>query len=146
MGIYNSISKFIGEKSKMDLANYGLSAYFGFDSFVESKREGMSTPGALGQAVVDTALPLLMPGGIPGYIAFEAVTSAPSLAIDAYRWQAEYSRRLGDQQRQRAFQHMSFQDNQQTYTMRQAAMAVAQRSRYNTQIAMMGNEAQYMLK
>ena len=142
--VMSSISKWAGKQTIGDWANYGVSAYFGFDSFVESRREGSSMPGAMTRAVADTALPLLLT--IPGYLGLEAVTSLPSLGIDAYKWQRDYRRYLGAEQRQRAFQTMAFQDNQQTYTMRQAAMGIAQRSRYNMQQAMMGNEAQFMMK
>lgn len=126
--------------------NLALTGYFGLDAYQEARQSGAGTMGAIGSGITAAALPMLIPGGIPGYLAFEAATSAPGLAVDAYRWQNSYRRQLGNEQRQRAFQQMSFQDNQQTFTMRQSAMAIAQRSRYNTAAAMQGREAQYFIK
>jgi len=127
-------------------ANIALTGYFGLDAYQEARREGSGKVGALGSAVSSMALPFLVPGQMAGYLAFEAVTSAPGLAVDAYRGIRDYRRQLGQEQRQRAFQSASFQENQQTYTMRQAAMAIAERSRYNRDLAMMGREAKYMMK
>ena len=44
------------------------------------------------------------------------------------------------------FAHAQFNDTEQAYTMRQAGMAIAKRSRYNINQAMLGNEAKYMMK
>lgn len=126
--------------------NIALTGYFAIDSFREARNEGSGILGSMGSAVTSAALPFLMPGGFVGYMGFELATSAPGLAIDGYRALRSYRRKLGQEQRHRAFQNASFQENQQTYTMRQAAMAIAERSRYNRDAAMMGREAKYMLK
>ena len=39
-----------------------------------------------------------------------------------------------------------FNDTEQVHTMREAGMNMLQRSKYNTQMALMGNEAKYMYK
>ena len=144
MGVLQSLANWGSKTSVMDKANIVFSGVMGVDSFVEARREGQSFAGAAGHAILDTAMMSMM--GFGGYLALEGVTSMPGFAIDAYKFQRDYRRRLGAEQKQRAFQHAQFQDTQQTFTMRQAAMAIAQRSRYNTQSAMLGNEAQYMLK
>ena len=77
-------------------------------------------------------------------MALEAVSAIPGAAVDFAQWQASYRRQLGREQRQAAFQNAAFQDTQSTYTMRQAGMAIAERSRYNTQQAMLGREASYI--
>lgn len=130
----------------MNGINVALTGYFGYDAYQEAKRSGSGTVGAMGSAMSSMALPFLLPGGILGYAGFELATSAPGLAVDAYRGIRDYRRKLGQEQRHMAFQNASFQENQQTYTMRQAAMAIAERTRYNREVAMMGREAKYMMK
>ena len=127
-----------------DLANFGFTGYMALDTYTTERREGNSFMGAVGQTIMDTALATTL--GILPYMGLQLATSLPSMAVDAYKFQRNFRRRLGAEQRQRAFQNAQFQDTQQTFTMRQAAMAISQRSRYNTQQAMLGNEAQYMLK
>ena len=127
-------------------SNIALTGYFALDSFREARNEGSGILRSMGSAVTSAALPFLMPGGMLGYLGFELATSAPGLAVDGYRELSIYRRKLGQQQRHKAFQDVSFSDNQQTYTMRQAAMAIAERSRYNRDIAMKGMEAKYMFK
>lgn len=146
MSVSSSLSKTIWNAVSNHGINIGLTGYFGIDAYQEARREGSSFLGGAAAAAESMILPMVMPGGIPGYLAFELATSAPSLAIDFYKAQRDYRRKLGVEQRHKAFQSASFQDTQMTYTMRQAAMAIAQRSRYNTQAAMLGQEAQYMLK
>lgn len=146
MSVFRSIANVMGKAFLMNSINTGVSLYFGIDAYQEAKRQGSGTLGAMGSAVESMVLPMLMPGGIPGYLAFEAATSLPGLAVDAYKAQRDYRRMLGQEQRHKAFQQAAFQDTQMTYTMRQSAMAIAQRSRYNTQAAMLGHEAQYMMK
>lgn len=129
---------------KMTAANVGMSLYFGADQYQEERQAGSSAPIAAGKAIVDNTLPLLM--GLPQYLGYEAITHMPELAmqgVDAYN---RYSRELGQQQRRQTFNTARFNDTEQYYTMRQAGMAIAQRSRYNTRQAMLGNEAKYMMK
>jgi hypothetical protein len=76
----------------------------------------------------------------------QALSAAPQAAAKAARFYGQWNRHLSQMAKQQAFQNASFSDTEQAYTMRQAGMAIAQRSRYNTQQAMLGNEAKYMLK
>lgn len=146
MSLFRSMASAIGSSITMQGMNLAVTGYFGLESFIDARRQGSGFFGSAAAAVEGMALPMVMPGGIPGYLAFEAATSLPGLAVDAYKAQRDYRRILGQEQRHKAFQTAAFQDTQMTYTMRQAAMAIAQRSRYNTQAAMLGHEAQYMLK
>lgn len=146
MSVLSSIFKAVKSAGTMNGVNIAMSGYFGIDAYQEAKQEGSSTVGALGSGISSAALPFVIPGGIFGYLGFELATSAPGLAVDGYRELNQYRRKLGQQQQHKAFQDVSFQENQQTYTMRQAAMAIAARSRYNTDIALQGKEAKYMFK
>ena len=124
------------------VTNVGLAAYFGLDTYQEKRREGASKINAMASGALDAILPMAM--SIPGYLALEAVTNAPSGIYEFAKWQAGYRRQLGRDQKQQAFQTAAFQDTQQTYTMRQAGMAVAERSKYNMQQARLGREAQFL--
>ena len=126
--------------------SWGMNGYFGISTYQEARQEGHGVVGSAVRGVGETALAAFMPGGILGYMAFEAARNAPSLAYDAYQWQKDYRRQLGREQKQLAFQNTAFQETQATYTMRQAGMAIAARSRHNTEQAMLGNEARYMMK
>ena len=128
--------------NKMTSLNAAMSLGFGVDSYMTAKEEGSSTAGALGKAAFDTVLPMVT-GFVP-YLAFEAVTSIAPAAIQGYD---QYSRQLGAEYNKRGpFAHAQFNDTEQAYTMRQAGMAIAKRSRYNINQAMLGNEAKYMMK
>jgi len=122
----------------------GIGIYFGMDTYQEARESGDSKFIAAGQAVGEFAMASFM-GFLP-YVAFEAVTSAPSLAMNAIHEAGIKGRKMQVENSNRAFQNSTFSDTEQIYTMRQAGMAIAQRSRYNTQQAMLGNEAKYMMK
>ena len=126
--------------------SWGLNGYFGLSTYQEARQEGHGAVSSAIRGAGETALAAFMPGGILGYMAFEAARNAPSLAYDAFIWQKDYRQQLGREQKQLAFQNAAFQETQATYTMRQAGMAIAERSRYNTQQAMLGNEARFMMK
>lgn len=124
--------------------SWGLNGYFGLSTYQEARQEGHGVVGSAIRGVGETALAATL--SLPGYLAFEAARNIPSLAYDAFIWQKDYRQQLGREQKQLAFQNAAFQETQATYTMRQAGMAIAERSRYNTQQAMLGNEARYMMK
>jgi len=127
-----------------DVMSWGLNGYFGLDAYQEARQEGHGKITSAARGIGETALAATL--SLPGYLAFEAVRNAPSMAYDFALWQSDYRRQLGREQKQLAFQNTAFQETQATYTMRQAGMAIAERSRYNTQQAMLGNEARFMKK
>lgn len=149
MGASASIFKKLWNKgwnNKGIALNLGMGGYFAMDTYDEERQNGASKAGAFFSAAADFALPFMMP--LKGYMALEAgkglIESAPELYMDAQ----SYRRELGRQKRgyTKAFSNSEFNDTEQYYTMRQAGMAIAQRSRYNVQQAMLGNEAKYMMK
>ena len=121
----------------------GFAGWQATDTYKEKRQDGHSklTSAILGAG--DAALWGFFPGQM---MALEAVSSIPTAAYEFGKWQSSYRRQLGREQRQVAFQNVAFQDTQATYTMRQAGLAIAARSRDNTQAAMLGHEAAYMKK
>ena len=68
----------------------------------------------------------------------------PQAAIGATEKLGKMQRGMNKTSRQKPFQNAVFQDYNRAFTMRQAGMQAAQRSQYNLQQAIMGNEAQYL--
>ena len=142
-----AVGKALGDvvkHKKMKAFNIGLSAWAGIDSYQTAREEGGSKLGAAAGAVVDAALPYAL--GAPLYAAYFAATELPELAVTASDAMGTYQRNMAKASSNRAFVNAHFDDTQQAFTMRQAGMAIAQRSKYNMQQAMMGNEARYMRK
>lgn len=149
MPIAGSVAKALKNlmpNTKMGVINAGVTGYFGLDDYQENRQNGDSAPVAAGKAVVGNVLPMVM--GLPAYLGFEAAIHAPEMIMDGIDAYDKYSRSLNDQSRRdtQAFGNAFFQDNQTYYTMRQAGQAIAERSKFNRQQAMLGNEAQYMAK
>lgn len=128
----------------MTTGNALFGAYTAADTYQSAREEGSSRFGAAAKAGVEAALPMMM--GLPAYMAYEAVTEGPQLAMSAYDALGTYKRKLGMAQSNQAFTNSHFQDSQQAYTMRQVGQQIAARSKNNSSYAMMGNEAKYMMK
>lgn len=124
--------------------NTAFAIWSGVDGYKSSKEEGQSTLAAAGTAAFDMASGVVM--GVPGMIAQGLLVDLPTMAIKGHQMYTQYNNKLRTLARQNAFQNAQFNDTEQVHTMRQAGMAIAQRSKYNTQQAMLGNEASYMMK
>ena len=150
--IAKQLGKQLGGKSigsavwnhKGKIAGAGAAGIFGKMEYDDYREQGEGKVASAIGAVADVALPFLMGG--PAYMGYLAVTELPGLAVSAVDSFDQYRRKIGREMHGHAFQNDSFNDNQQVHTMRQAGMAIAQRSRYNTKQAMIGNEAKYMMK
>lgn len=134
----------IAKHHKMAAFNTGVSIWAGVDSYQTAREEGSSKLGAAAGAMVDAALPFVL--GAPAYAAYFAATELPELAVSASDALGTYKRNMAKTSSNRAFVNAHFDDTQQAFTMRQAGMQIAERSRYNIQQAMLGNEARYMRK
>lgn len=134
----------IAKNHKMTAFNTVVGGWAGIDSYQTAREEGSSKLGAAAGAAVDTALPFILPPMLYG--AYFAATELPELAVTASDAIGTYSRNMAKASSNRAFVNAHFDDTQQAFTMRQAGMQIAQRSKYNMQQAMMGNEARYMRK
>ena len=129
---------------KMATVNTGFGIWAGSDAYQEAKQEGAGTVGAVASGIAEGALPMIL--SAPGYIVYEALANGGEYAMKGSTALSAYQRNMARSMDNRAFINAHFDDTQQTFTMRQAGMAIAERSRYNTQQAMMGNEARYMRK
>lgn len=127
-----------------NVVNVGTGVYFGLDQYESERQAGRGVLGSFASASIDAVLPTLM--GFGGYMAYSAITAAPALFTDVAPAVDQYNRQLNQQKYAGAFTNMTFNDTEQVHTMRQAGMAIAKRSRYNQEQAMMGNEAKYMFK
>lgn len=124
--------------------NVGAGVYFGMDQYQAERQSGRGVASSFASAAIDGVLPTFM--GLGGYLAYSAVTGLPSLYTDVAPAIDQYNRNMNQQKHAGAFTNMTFNDTEQVHTMRQAGMAIAKRSRYNQEQAMMGNEAKYMFK
>jgi len=126
------------------ILNGATGLYFGMETYGEARREGASKGTAFAKGAAEFAMGVAL--GPMSYLGLQLATGIPSAGYEFMKWQAQYRRQLGREQKQAAFQNAAFQDTQATYTMRQSGLAIAERSRYNTQQAMLGNEARFMKK
>lgn len=123
--------------------NTAIAGYSGYSGYKDAKEEGASTAGAVVKGAAEAAIGLL---GWEAYLAYFAATELPGMAINGVDALDKYRRRLAKEGSNQAFVNAQFNDTQQTYTMRQRGMAIAQRSQYNMKQAMLGNEAKYMYR
>lgn len=121
--------------------NIGLGAYSGVSSYNEARQQGQSNLGAIAKGVADGALIDII--GWKLYFGGAALISAPKMAVGAYENLAQKSRSM-EMSNHAPFIGNSFVDTEQTYTMRQAGMQMAEQSQFNTKRALLGNEAQYL--
>jgi len=138
-----ALLKAVGKALWNNKFNAGFGAWAGVSTYQDDIEQGSSTLGALAHAGVEAALPLL---SMPLYFGYEIATGAPAELMKGYDAADQWRRRVARENANVAFQSAHFDDTQQTYTMRQRGMAIAQRGRYNMKQAMMGNEAKYMMR
>lgn len=124
------------------MAAIGGSVWAGTSEYQRARDEGAGTGGALLRGAAEGVLVDLL--GLPLYFSFTAARGLPGAVTSGMESMAEYSRGLQRERPGRPFQNNTFMDTQQTYTMRQAGMQLAQQSRHNLQHAMLGNEASHM--
>nr|DAK26778.1 MAG TPA: hypothetical protein [Caudoviricetes sp.] len=123
--------------------NAGFAGWAGTDTYQTDREEGRGVAASLAHAGLEAALPFI---SMPVYLGYEVLSGAPAEMLNAYDAADKYRRQLAVENSNRAFVSSHFDDTEQTYTMRQRGMAIAQRSKYNVQQAMLGNEAKYMMK
>lgn len=135
-----SVARFLWN-NKFDV---GFGVIGGISDYQDAREEGKNVINASASAVAEGALPYIL--GMPMYLGYEMLTSGPTGALEVSHAYDQYKRKLALESRNQAFQSAHFNDTEQTYTMRQAGLAIAKRSEYNIQQAMLGNEARYMMK
>ena len=114
----------------------------GVDEYQAARENGDSLISSVGQGAFEGVL-----GMYPWlWVGYHGLKDGPRLAVEGMAAADTWRRNLARSNSNQSFVNAQFEDTQQVHTMRQAGMAIAQRSRYNTQVAMMGNEASYMMK
>ena len=123
--------------------NTAFSGWIATDTYQTDREEGRGAFASAAHAGLEAALPFL---SMPVYLGYEILSGAPKEVLNSYDAVDKYRRQIAYENSNRAFVSSHFDDTEQTYTMRQRGMAIAQRSKYNVQQAMLGNEAKYMMK
>lgn len=125
------------------VANVATSLAFGFMDYSDRRDQGQGFVQSLGGAIVEGVLPEVM--GLPLYFGYQALTGVGSMAVDMIESADAQMRQYNSMNKnQMPFRNYTFVDGPQIATMRQAGLALAQRSKYNLQQTLMGNEAQYL--
>ena len=136
------INKSFGLASKIGLvATTGLNLGFGIADYKDNRRNGDSNIIAAGKAIGNFALDEAL--GLWS-LPFRLAPEIPGVAVAGYEALGKLTRQMNYQSKQVPFVNSKFNDYSQAFTMRQAGMQMAQASRYKTQQAMLGNEAQYL--
>jgi len=120
----------------------GIPLFFGKQAFDRSREEGHGVAMSAARGIGDYVVPRSI--GYGNYMALQAASSVPKLAVNAMQSLDEKSRVMNRSQKNSPFNNATFVDTQQNYTMRQAGMQMAKASQYNLQQSLMGNEAKYM--
>lgn len=144
MGLAAAMIRKTGNIGIGNMINWGTGIYFAQDTYNSSREQGKGMVASAADAAFDGAMMYMLTP--MGYMGMQALSAAPQAAAKLARGYGQWNRHLSQMAKQQAFQNASFSDTEQAYTMRQAGMAIAKRSRYNTQQARLGNEAKYMLK
>ena len=117
----------------------GVNLWAGTSGYRMARDQGSGVGGSLARGVTNALLIDFV--GAPLYFAGMAATGIPKAAVRGYESVTHRQRELGRFSLNRPFQHANFVDHEQVYTMRQAGMAMGQRSGMGVQQAMLGGEA-----
>lgn len=132
--------------AKHNKMNIGMTAVFmpsNLDDYEERRANGDGALVAGAATAFDVGTTMFM--NLKQMTAIGLLTSSGDI-VDGLHQADTNGRQLKAQKYAKAFSNAQFNDTEQVHTMRQAGMAMLQRSKYNTQAALMGNEAKYMYK
>ena len=127
---------------KLGLVSTTIAAGIGVSSYNKALDEGSGVAGAVSKATVETAAAGLIGPGV--YLAGAAALKAPGAMTEGAERLNRRAREMGRTGLNAPFAGNTFVDNQQTFTMRQSAVAMMRQSKYNLENAMQGQEAQYL--
>ena len=137
--------KYAKENPWSTAGHVGLNGFFGISAYNESREQGNGMLTSALKAGVELGYYAVTP--MKWAIGIDLLKGAGSMAVSAgesaNQLMRSYERDIRDQT---AFKNYTWVDGPQVATMRQAGMHLAQRSKYQLQQALMGNEAQYMHK
>ncbi|MCY7866091.1 hypothetical protein P8918_13630 [Bacillus spizizenii] len=128
--------------SKLGLASTAMNIGVGALNFNSNLNEGDGVVGAAVKATAETAVSSVVGHG--KFLAGLGLMKAPEFLVKGYESINQQTRALEMSGRNRPFQGNTFVDTQQTFTMRQSAVAMMQQSKYNVENAMQGNEASFL--
>jgi hypothetical protein len=121
-----------------------MNTHIALSTYKASRDEGSGVISSMAATGLDLSLSHML--GWKAYLALEAAKTIPALAVTGMEEYGKYERTLAKDRVARPFGNAVFEDSRNAFTMRQAGMALAQKSKYSMQQAMLGNEAQYMHK
>lgn len=139
-----SIAKQILRHHKMDAFNAVMGGAFALGTYDEARESGDGVASSVLQAGGEFAANMILGG--PLYLGLMALSGGGQLGVQAYNAMDQRRHQVARDMRQRAFSSAEFNDTEQTYTMRQAGMAIARRARGNADLVQLGHEAQFMAK
>lgn len=137
------ISKKLGSYIWNNKLNTAFTGFMGISSYNDAREQGNGVFSSALKAGVELGYYAVTPMKLA--IGVDILKGAGSMAVggieSANQYMRSYERDLRDQT---AFKNYTWNDSQQLATMRQAGMHLAQRSKYQLQQALIGNEAQYL--
>jgi hypothetical protein len=110
-------------------------------SYAQARNEGQSKASAVIGTVGESVVASVMHPAV--YVLGGLAIGAPKAGVQFYE---AFSRKARELERAGSapFMTNTFVDTQQTYTMRQAGVAMLQQAKYNVENHMLGNEAQFL--
>lgn len=143
MGAISVGMKSFLKKNKFNVGITALTAPMSVDDYEQKRADGHGVLVSGAAVAFENALMLGL--SMKGMLAYGLLSNAREIYSGAQDIN-NYARQLNASKYARAFSNAQFNDTEQVHTMREAGMQMLQRSKYNTQMALMGNEAKYMYK
>jgi hypothetical protein len=138
-------SKLYSKAGLGGILNTGFTLYAGYGTFKEQREQGSGFMSSALSAGGDMALSYMM--GWKSYLGASLVPALAQMGVQTADTISQYSRNLERASRNRPFASTpTFVDTQQTYTMRQAGMKLAENSKYYVAKSFLGNEAQMITR
>ena len=110
--------------------------------YSSKRKEGSTVMGSGLSAAGKGALATVIGPGT--MIAAGMASGGPQALVNTYERISQKTRSLMATGDNAPFLHNNFYDNKQIFTMRQAGVSMMQQSKYDTELALQGNEAQFM--
>lgn len=131
-----------GEFSWGSAISTGVNGYFAYSTFSDARENGDSFGSSIMQGGRDLALGYVLGPG--AYIALDLAKELPGAITSGAETMGQMGRSMARTNLNTPFTNAQFTDSQQAFTMRQAGMQAAQKSKYALNQAILGNEARYL--
>ena len=143
MGFMSKGMKSLVKNNKFNASLTAAMLPMSIDEYEQKRADGHGALTSGAAVTFDNAL--MMALNMKGALGYGLLASAGDIYEGVYQAN-NYGRQLNASKYAHAFDSAQFNDTEQVHTMREAGMNMLQRSKYNTQMALMGNEAKYMYK